>query len=186
MPILALFGALLSAWLIYRFSVSGVYGLQTSRLLLTGIVMNVGYQAAILFATMRLNKNPFSFVQLWSAGTIFGDEWRYIVVLAPAVIILGSLLISRAGTLNVMALGNETAAGLGLNLKKAPGQILFFGVSLAVFCVSLGGVLSFVGMIAPHMARRLVGGDHKYSIPAGIMVSLLGAPYFAWLLHKKS
>lgn len=133
--------------------------------------------------------------------------------MAPAIIILGSLLISRAGTLNVMALGNETAAGLGLNLKKAPGQILFLGVSLAVFCVSLGGVLSFVGMIAPHMARRLVGGDHKYSIPAGmlfgsgvvliadtlgrsllpsgeipagIMASLLGAPYFAWLLHKKS
>jgi len=115
----------------------------------------------------------------------------------------------KAGVLNVLNLGDQVATGLGAPIEKERLMLLAAAVGLAASCVAVSGGIGFVGLIAPHLARRLVGPKHEYLIPAsaltgglllivadtlgrsvfqpaeipvGIVVAVIGAPYFLYLL----
>ncbi len=209
LPLLAFLGGLTAATVIYFLTFKRGEKISPTRLLLTGVAVNTGMNAATLFVTLSLNRQQFEFTQLWTAGSIWGDEWRYIIALLPIVVILFAFIYYKSNVLNILNIGQETAIGLGLDINKEFIKLSVAAVALASGSVAVGGSILFVGLIAPHLARKLVGPNHKIflpasallgglllltadtvgrialsstEIPAGIVVSIIGTPYFLYLL----
>lgn len=211
MPLLAFVGGMSAALLIFLLSYRRGKEVSPTGLILTGVALGSGYSAVTTLLTLKLDESQMEFVQRWYAGSLWGDNWKYLSVLGPWVLILFLYVIYKSRKLNVMHLGNQTATGLGLSVKKEFIALTMVSVALSSGSVALGGNFFFVGMIAPHMAKRLVGPNHKRLLPAasfagaiivlladtivrtisfgtdmptGIVITILSTPYFLYLLAK--
>lgn len=211
LPFLALVGAGLTATLIYTLAYKKHEGLSPIRLILVGIAVASGISAAMIVLMLRLNPQTYQMVAIWLAGNIWGTNWKYVLALLPWVLILIPYALYKARVLNVLSLGDQTAAGLGTSIEGERLKLLATAVGLAGSCVAAGGGIGFVGLIGPHLAKRLVGPKHQYLLPAsalvggllliiadtlgrwilqpseiptGIVVAVIGAPYFLYLLAK--
>ncbi|MGG4217986.1 iron ABC transporter permease [Paenibacillus jamilae] len=211
LPGLAFAGGLMAAFLIFMFAFRRGRDISPTGLILTGVAMGSGYSALSLILTLRLDKQQYDFALRWQAGDLWGDEWSYIMVLLPWVLIICLYVFYRSNTLNTLNLGNQTASGLGVAIKREFIGLTIAAVALASGSVALGGNFFFVGMVSPHLARRLVGPNHKLllpttalvgslviliadtltrtisfgaDIPTGIIITILVTPYFLYLLSK--
>lgn len=211
LPLLALAGASLTAVLIYFLAYRKEDGLSPTRLILIGIAVGAGIYAFQLILALRLDPQNYQFVAIWMAGKIWGGDWRFVLALLPWILIILPFAFYKARILNVLNLGDQTANGLGMPVEKERILLLAAAVALAGSCVAVSGGIGFVGLIAPHLARRLVGPRHQVLLPAcaltgalllltadtigrwilqpaevptGIVVALIGAPYFLYLLAK--
>ncbi|WP_028562027.1 FecCD family ABC transporter permease [Paenibacillus pinihumi] len=211
MPFLAFIGAGLTALVIYLLAFKRHQGLSPTRLLLVGIGIAAGISAAMIILTIKLDPNQFQFVQVWIAGSIWGTTWKFVTALLPWFIILIPFAFSKAKVMNILSLGEQTATGLGAPVERQRLLLLAAAVGLAASSVAVGGGIGFVGLVAPHLARRLVGPQHQYALPAsalvggllvlvadtigrtisspseiatGIVVAVIGAPYFLYLLAR--
>ncbi|MFJ7638297.1 FecCD family ABC transporter permease [Peribacillus sp. NPDC097264] len=210
MPFTALLGAFLAAFLIYVLSWKN--GRVTPvRLLLVGIGINAAFGAGLVIFQMKMEPNDFMKTIVWLAGTIWGTNWTFVWALLPWLLILIPITFYKSRILDVMGLGDQIAIGVGLPIEKERRLLLLISVALAGACVSVGGGITFLGLIAPHIARKLVGPRHTrllpmtaalggllllsadtigrvilapMELPVGIVVSILGAPYFIYLLVK--
>lgn len=181
------------------------------RLLLTGVAVTSVVSSFTLFLSLKLGPDTHAFVVAFGAGSLNAAGWNYVGTLAAVLVALVPLAWSMAPTLNILRLGDSAAIGLGVSLPWTSLGLLALGVAICSACMSLAGGVLFIGMIAPHIARRLVGADHKaiipaagmigasllavadllgqsiipgVEIPAGVMASALGAPYFLYLLTR--
>ncbi|MDN4080713.1 iron ABC transporter permease [Paenibacillus polymyxa] len=213
LPGLAFAGGLTAAFLIFMFAFRRGRDISPTGLILTGVAMGSGYSALSLLLTLRLDKQQYDFALRWQAGDLWGDDWNYIMVLLPWVLIISLYVFYRCNTLNTLNLGNQTASGLGVAIKREFIGLTIAAVALASGSVALGGNFFFVGMVSPHLARRLVGPNHKLllpttalvgslviliadtltrtisfgaDIPTGIIITILVTPYFLYLLSKAS
>ncbi len=213
LPLLAFVGGMTAAGLIFILSYRRGRDISPTGLILTGIALSSGYGALTTLLTLKLDQNQMDFMQRWGAGSLWGDDWRYLVVLAPWTIILILYVIYKSRILNTLHLGNETATGLGVAVKPEFLGLSIAAVALASGGVALGGNFFFVGMISPHMARKIVGPNHKFLLPAscltgaililfadtitrsislgtdvptGIVITVLSTPYFLYLLGKSN
>jgi len=211
LPALAFVGGIMAAALIFMLSYRRGREISPTGLILTGVAMGSGYGALSLMITLKLDKNQYDFALRWQAGNLWGDNWKYILVLLPWVLLLALYVFYKSGTLNTLNLGNQTASGLGVAVKREFIGLAFAAVALASGSVALGGNFFFVGMISPHLARKLVGPNHKLMLPAsglvgalvilladtitrtisfgadiptGIIITILVTPYFLYLLSK--
>ncbi|MFC0333107.1 FecCD family ABC transporter permease [Paenibacillus sepulcri] len=211
LPFLALFGAGLTAALIYTLSFKRHEGISPIRLLLVGIAVAAGISAVTIVLTLRLDPENYQFVANWMAGSIWGSNWKFVLALLPWIVVLLPYVIMKARVLNVLNLGDQMATGLGTPVEKERVLLLAAAVGLAGSCVAVSGGIGFVGLVAPHLARRLVGPKHQLllptsalagalllvvadtvarvvvqpsEIPTGIVVAVLGAPYFLYLLAR--
>lgn len=210
-PFLALIGAGGTAVLIYVMAYNKRDGLAPLRLVLAGIGISAGIVSATLVLTVRLDPADYQFVSTWLAGSIWGISWNYVFALLPWLAIWLPLTFFKGKLLNILHLEENTAIGFGIHVTRERLILLTSAVALAGACVAVGGSIGFVGLIAPHLARRLVGPQHEYLLPAsaltgalllivsdtlarsvvehteiptGIVVAILGAPYFLYLLAK--
>ncbi|MBW4080517.1 iron ABC transporter permease [Paenibacillus sp. S150] len=211
LPLLALAGAALTATLIYFLAYRREDGLSPTRLILIGIAVGAGIYAFQLILALRLDPQNYQFVATWLAGKIWGGDWRFVLALLPWIAILLPFAFYKARVLNVLNLGDETPAGLGMPVERERILLLAAAVALAGSCVAVSGGIGFVGLIAPHLARRIVGPRHQILLPAcalvgalllltadtvgrwilqpseiptGIVVAIIGAPYFLYLLAR--
>lgn len=211
LPILGFAGGLLAAAIVYGLSYKRYEGLQPGRLLLTGVAVSAGITALMTVLTLRLNDNNYQFIAEWLSGNMWGANWPYIVSLLPWLVGLGGYVLYKSRTLDILTTGDSQATGLGLRVEKEKVVLLMAAVGLAASCVSISGSIAFVGLMAPHMARRLVGTNHKWvlstsaalgallvvladtigrlilqpsEIQAGIVVAIIGAPYLLYLLTR--
>lgn len=211
LPSMAFLGGLVAAALIYVLAYRKRRMISSTRLVLTGVAINMGFSALSLFLTLKLDDQKYEFAQRWQAGYLWGDKWSYISLLAPWVLLLFAYILSNFRTLNVLVLGNEISIGLGVAVKKKFLRLAIAAVGIASGCVALGGSIFFIGLISPHVARKLVGHDYKVllptsaligallllvadtiartvsfksDIPAGIIVTMLSVPYFLYLLMR--
>ncbi|MFF2885939.1 FecCD family ABC transporter permease [Paenibacillus sp. NPDC057967] len=211
LPIMAFGGGLLAAVLIYVLAYKRNRMPSSTRLVLTGVAINVGLSALTLFLTLKLDSEKYEFAQRWQAGYLWGDKWSYIGLLAPWVLLLFVLIVAHARTLNTLELGDEISTSLGVAVKRKFLLLAIAAVAIASGCVALGGSIFFIGLISPHVARKLVGPDYrvllptsalvgallllaadtiartvsfKADIPAGIIVTMLSVPYFLYLLMR--
>ncbi|AIQ69116.1 FecCD family ABC transporter permease [Paenibacillus graminis] len=211
LPLLALAGAGLTAALIYFLAYRREDGLSPTRLILIGIAVGAGIYAIQLILSLRLDPQNYQFVATWLAGKIWGGDWRFVLALLPWILILLPFTFYKARVLNVLNLGEETPAGLGMAVERERILLMAAAVALAGSCVAVSGGIGFVGLIAPHLARRIVGPRHQILLPActltgalllltadtigrwilqpseiptGIVVAILGAPYFLYLLAR--
>ncbi|GGF95452.1 iron ABC transporter permease [Paenibacillus aceti] len=211
LPVLAWIGAGVTAAIIFSLSYKRHKGLLPTRLLLTGVAVAAGISAATIVITLRINPEKYQFVATWMAGSIWGTNWKFVLALLPFIVILLPFVFSKARTMNVLNLGEMTATGLGAKVSKEQIVLLAAAVGLAGSCVAVSGGIGFVGLIGPHLGRRLVGPKHQAllpasaligslmvivadmlgrlilqpsEIPAGIIVAIVGAPYFLYLLSR--
>ncbi|GGA25659.1 hypothetical protein GCM10010917_08270 [Paenibacillus physcomitrellae] len=165
----------------------------------------------MIVITLRISPEQYQFVATWMAGSIWGTNWKFVLALLPFIIILLPFVFYKARTMNVLNLGEMTATGLGAKVSREQVVLLAAAVGLAGSCVAVSGGIGFVGLIGPHAARRLVGVKHQMllpasafmgslmvivadmlgrlilqpsEIPAGIIVAIIGAPYFLYLLAR--
>lgn len=211
LPFLALLGGGLAAILIYALAYKREGGLAPIRLILTGVAMQAGLSALTTVLVVKLDETQFDFVATWQAGSIWGSNWKFVLALLPWLLLLIPYVLSKSRALDVLSLGDDIAYGLGASVEKERRRLLVSAVALAASCMAVSGSISFVGLIAPHLARRLVGPRHRillpacalagavlvsvsdtvarviaqpFEIPTGIMVAIIGAPYFLYLLVK--
>lgn len=210
MPISALIGAFAAAILIY--SISWKKGRVTPvRLLLVGIGINSAFGAGLIIFQMKMEPIDFMKAIIWLSGTIWGTNWTFVLALLPWIFLLIPFAIYKSRYLDVLRLSDPVAISVGVNIERERRILLVVSVALAGACVSVGGGITFLGLIAPHIARRLIGARHAKILPAtaligglllltadtlgrvimapmelpvGLVVSILGAPYFIYLLIK--
>jgi iron complex transport system permease protein len=209
MPLFALVGALAAAGIIY--ALAWKKGVTPIRLILVGIAVNAGFGALLLILSLKMSPNNFQFATIWLTGSLWGTDWKFVLAALPWMLILLPLAIYKARFLNVLNLGDSVATGLGTNVEKERAKLLFIAVALAGTCVAVAGGIGFIGLIAPHIGRKLVGPKNQIllpvsaligsllllasdllarslltttEIPVGVIISALGAPYFIYLLMK--
>ncbi|MFV0344593.1 MAG: FecCD family ABC transporter permease [Anaerocolumna sp.] len=211
LPIFSLMGALLTGGVIYMLSTRKSYGVSPIRLILNGIAIQAGINAAMTLIILKLDENQAEFLASWQAGSIWNTTWRSVIALLPWIVIACTLLMFMCRKMDVLVMGDEIARGLGVHVSREKRRLLILAVSLAAASVAISGSINFVGLIAPHLSRRLVGARHKVliptcalvgailvltadiiartiiepaEIPTGIVVSIIGAPYFLFLMVK--
>ncbi|MEH7483580.1 iron ABC transporter permease [Neobacillus drentensis] len=209
MPLFALVGAVIAAFLIYV--LAWKKGIDPVRLILVGIGVNSGFGAAIVIFQLKMNPQDFMQAAVWLSGDIWGANWKFVAILAPLILLLLPFALYKAHTLNILNLGYQVATGLGIRVEKERRLLLLAAVALAGFSVAAGGGIAFLGLVAPHIAKRLIGPKHQLflpitavlgsflllladtigrnllaptQIPVGIVVAIFSAPYFIFLLMK--
>lgn len=209
LPIAAIFGAAVVSALIYF--LAWQKGVTSIRLVLIGIGIAAAVDALV---TMIIVFSPISTTvqsYVWLTGSIYGTNWDELFQFLPWVIIFIPLAFGFYKSLNLLALGDKIAASLGLNIQLNRFFLMLISVALAGSAVAYAGGVAFIGLIAPHIARKLGGKSYSiliiYSIlsggmilmgadllartaflpldlPAGVFVSGIGAPFFIYLLYR--
>ncbi|AKG37058.1 FecCD family ABC transporter permease [Paenibacillus durus] len=208
-PVAAIIGAGLTSLLIYFLAWKG--GVTPIRLVLIGI----GVQAATGgIVTMMIVLSPSystSEAYIWLTGSVYGANWNNVYSMLPWVLVFVPLSLILSRKVNVQELGDEVALGLGTKVQMDRFMLLFVSVALAGSAVAFAGGIAFVGLIAPHIARKLVGRSFAslvpvsaligglivvladvvartaflpLDLPAGVFVSGIGAPFFIYLLYR--
>ncbi|MBM7572764.1 FecCD family ABC transporter permease [Aquibacillus albus] len=213
LPLVAFIGALLTAFLIYIFSYSKQSGLQPVKLVLIGIGFSMACSGAMVILISSAERQKVDFIAKWLAGNIWGTDWPFILAILPWIIILIPFTLYKANRLNLLGLSEPVAIGVGVSIERERLVLLLTAVALAAAAVSVTGGIAFIGLMAPHIAKSLVGPRNQLFMPiailvggwlllladtigrnivepagiaAGIMTALIGAPYFIYLLLRKS
>jgi len=209
MPLAAFIGAAVVAIVVYLLSWKN--GVSPIRLVLIGIGISALTQA---LTTVMMISGPIyraSEANMWITGTVYGSNWTNVMTLAPWALIFLLLSFVMARNLNIQELGDEIATGVGSAVGKQRFLLLMISTALIGSSVAFAGGIGFVGLMAPHMARRLVGSAFgallpvsamigailvmladligrtllaPIEIPAGVFTAGIGAPYFIYLLFK--
>lgn len=209
MPLTAMAGGLFTSLFLYLCAYKK--GIRPVRFILTGIGVNAGLSAFITFYQLNMSKGDYNQVLTWTNGSLWGSSWSYIALTVPVVLILIALVLGKSRTLDVLSLGDELSAGVGVPVQK---EILFFLIAaafLASLATSVAGNIAFLGLLGPQIAKRLTGPGHlrmlplaavisslilvladtvarnlfaPLEIPVGIVVSVIGVPYFIYRMLK--
>lgn len=209
LPIAAFIGGAIACLLV--FVMAWKNGLKPGRIVLAGVAINTILGGAISFLSTMYSDRIQS-AMLWLNGSLATKTWADVNILFAYSIIglIVSLLLIRSA--NVLQLGDEAATNLGFNVNLTRLLISGVAVFLAATSTSVVGVISFVGLIVPHISRMLMGSDHKYTIPfsmilgsivllvadtlgrtiggaieipVGVIMSIVGGPFFLYLLRKR-
>ena len=210
MPIVALSGAIFGAFLIYILAWKN--GINSSRLVLIGIGINIAFTSLLTIFQLRFTTQEFNRVMAWISGSIWGASWKYVLAILPFIIIFMALTIYKSRYLDGLNLGDEVATGIGIEVEKERRKLIIYAVILAGVATSVAGSIGFLGLVSPHIARKLIGPKHKKLIPVaaligslillvsdtiarnliapmempvGIIVSIIGVPYFVYLMLSK-
>ncbi|MDR5867381.1 FecCD family ABC transporter permease [Halomonas koreensis] len=209
LPVAALLGALCAAALVL--SLAWRRGITPSRLVLVGIGLSAAMGAMTTLLIVLSDDAAAMVAYVWLTGSLYAAQWQDVAGLVPWLLVAIPPCLARSRHLDAMALGDQVARGLGVNILHSRLVLMACSVALAGAAVAYAGGLSFVGLIAPHVAARLVG--HGFArlapvsalvgalivlhadllgrvaflpadLPAGIFVSGVGAPFFVYLLHR--
>jgi iron complex transport system permease protein len=208
-PLAAFAGAVTVASLIYLLAWRG--GDSPIRLTLVGIGLGAICGA---LTTLMITFGDMYDVQralIWLTGSVYGRSWSEFWPLLPWIVVFVPLALLLARDLNALNLGEDVARGLGSPVTWRRGLLLLTAVALAAATVAAAGTIGFVGLMAPHIARRLVGPDHSgllptagvigalivvasdlvgrtifapIELPVGLITAIVGAPFFIYLLWR--
>ncbi len=207
-PLVGFVGGLIACAMVYFLAWKN--GINAIRIILAGIAVN-SILGAFIGMMNILNSDKLAGVLSWMNGNLSGKSWSQVklcIIYSVLGLIIAFFLHKNC---NILALGDKTAKSLGFNPNKQRLLISSAGVFLAGIATSFVGVISFVGLMVPHIARLLIGSNHKYlipfsallgssvlmladtlgrtitspyEIPVGIVMSVMGGPFFLYLLRK--
>jgi iron complex transport system permease protein len=211
LPLLAVISSLLTLIMVFGIATSRGHT-SISTLLLAGIALNLIFGALTSFV-ITLSTREFDVgrvIVTWLMGDLNNRSWDHVHIVFPTTLLayLGTLFFVK--DLNILMIDEETAANLGVNIKLARNALLFFSSLQTGGAIAVSGVIGFVGLIAPHIVRGLIGPDNRKLIPlagllgavfviyadlfvrlvvkvdlkVGILTSLMGGPFFLYLLIK--
>ena len=212
-PLLAFIGALATVFLVFIVAGSARAALQDNSLLLSGVVVNAFFSAAILFFLSVVNSMELHSITFWLMGDLSRASAREIYVAGFCLIMGFMVLYAQALKLNLLVQGEETATHLGVHVERTKQGLLIVTSLIISVAVSLAGIIGFVGIIVPHAMRLVFGSDHRLllpvsalfgasfliladtvarvvlaptELPVGVITALCGAPYFIFLLKRKA
>ena len=207
LPIFAFIGGVLSfilLWMICGFNFRPI------KMAIIGVALSALW-AAISHYLMLTNPVEINTAMLWLTGSLWGRSWAYVNVVLPWLLVLLPLPFIFCRDLDTLGLGENKAATLGVSVNKTQILVLVLAVALSTTAVAMCGPIAFLGLVAPHLARKLVGGRHRTllpaamligtlllqisdilarvsdpptDLPAGILTAIIGAPYFFYLLMR--
>ncbi len=208
-PIVAFVTGLISLFLVLKLAmIEGKLKMET--LILSGVVMQAFLGAFVSFL-VSISNQTINEIIFWLMGSLAMRGWSYTYMISPYLLIGLVILLSYARSLNLLALGERQAAHLGVHVERTKLIVLIASTLITAAAVSVAGVIGFVGLIVPHLVRLLVGPDYRLiiplsaigggiyvlwadtvartllsptEIPLGVITAFLGAPFFAYLLHK--
>lgn len=209
-PLFGFVGGALAATIILAFAYK--HGrMDMQRMILTGIAINAGFGALTLLWSLKMNPDDYESAAIWLNGSIFNSNWYFVISMVPWIVLLGTYVYRKANLLDYFQLEDEQVVSLGIALEREKIWLLLASVGVVSACVSVSGSIGFIGLMAPHIARQLVGVQTKYVMPVsaligaalvvtadyiaktvfapvelavGVVVSLIGIPYFLYLLVK--
>lgn len=185
--------------------------LTAEAVILAGVALSSLFASATILIQYLATETQLAVVVFWTFGDVARSNWRDIGIMTAAVAGVSLFFMVRRWDLNALASGEETARGLGVNVERIRLQGMVAAALVAALATAFCGVIAFVGLIAPHIARRLVGADHSLLIPfsgalgalllltadtlgrvvvgsgampVGVVTSFLGAPMFLYLLVR--
>ncbi|MFC0522964.1 FecCD family ABC transporter permease [Pontibacillus salicampi] len=211
-PIVAFIGAFLTAIVIYLVSYRKKEGMQPIRLILTGVGFSMALSGLMVVLISSAEREKVDFIQNWLSGNIWGTDWPFILAILPWLLVLIPFALFKSDRLNILNMSDSVSIGVGMKVERERKVLLLVAVALAAAAVSVTGGIAFIGLMAPHLAKALIGPRHQLyipiaillggwlllvadtigrnvvepdGIPAGIVAALIGAPYFIYLLLKK-
>lgn len=209
-PIVAIAGGLLAAAMVYMMAWQRATGFQPVRIILSGVAVNAIFGGVIGLLSLLYSDRLPSAIQ-WMNGSLAGKEMSDVLMILPYSLAGWIIALLSIRQVNVLRLGEQTAHNLGQNMNRVRLMLSLLSVGLAAVSVSMVGLVGFVGLVVPHIARMLIGSDYRYSlplgillgaiillladmigrslfsatqIPAGIVMAMLGGPYFLYLMRK--
>jgi iron complex transport system permease protein len=211
-PLASFAGSILAVGVVYLLASARHRGLSTNTLLLAGVTMNAFFSALILFVQYFADFTDTFRILRWLMGDLDVSSYTPLVSTLPLVAVSFAAFAWLARPLNLLSLGPDAAESRGLDVTRAQ-RVAFVSASLATgAAVSVGGPVGFIGIIVPHLARLMVGADHRVVLPAsalfgaaflvacdvvsrtvlaplelpvGIITALIGGPFFLWLLVRR-
>ncbi|EHT7733018.1 iron chelate uptake ABC transporter family permease subunit [Staphylococcus pseudintermedius] len=208
LPVASFIGALVIS-LILSLLISW-QGIKGSQLALIGMAVGAVAMALVQYLLIR-NPMEANIALVWLTGSLFGRSMDHVLTILPWLIVAIPVIFLYARKLDILHLGEEVATALGTHVQRTKMILLFTSVMLAGAAISVVGGLSFLGLIAPHIARSLVGHQHRHivamsglvgallmviadglariiappiDIPVGVLIAIIGAPYFLYVLRK--
>ncbi len=209
LPLYAFLGSTTVALFLYMFAWKR--GVTPYRLILVGIVFFTLTQALVNLVVLLGPVFSAVHAKTWLTGSVYGINWRDVLVLLPWVVVLFIITMLFSRHLAAHELGESLSIGLGVRVKWERFLLLLLSTGLTGAAVAFVGGIGFVGLIAPHLARRLVGNNYHWvlpaaalvganmvlladllgrlllaprEIPAGVFTALIGVPYFLYLLYR--
>ncbi|MEH6525531.1 MAG: iron ABC transporter permease [Sneathiella sp.] len=211
LSVAAFLGATIACLVIFRFAkLTGKF--SVTYLLLTGIALNALCAAGVGFLTFLSNDEQLRALTFWTMGSLGGALWPSVIVASTIVLPASFILIRSARELNLLLLGENEARYLGVDEDKLKRRIIIATALTVGAGIAVSGIIGFVGLVVPHLVRLLLGPDHRLLIPSsailgaslllvadtlartivapsempvGILTSLIGGPFFLWLLVKQ-
>jgi len=202
-------GAIATTIIVY--SIAKVGGkLPTANLLLSGVAVSFLF-SSVTSIIMIFKHDQIQNIVMWTMGSLSAASWKQLEVIAPAVIFGSIIVLAFSRDLNLLSTGNDTAKSLGVEAENVKKLLLVISSLLIGACVSVSGIIGFVGLVIPHVIRLVLGSDHRVvlpfsaiggalflvicdtlarnlippaEIPVGAITSLFGAPFFIYLLVK--
>lgn len=211
LPSAAFAGAIVAMLLVFRIAFSVGRSLDSRVLLLAGVVVSAFLVALIWLALTFADTESVRTAVFWMMGSHSGASWRSVAIISATLVPSMLIVLTIARALNLLAIGEPTAAFLGTSVERT--KWIGFGIAtlLAASSVAVAGTIGFVGLIVPHAVRLVWGGDNRSLIPCaaiagavfltcadtasraiaganelpiGIMTALVGVPFFVWLLRR--
>ena len=204
-------GSLFICALIYLYSLNEQCNL--AKMILLGVAINAIIGAVMGGLSYISDESQLRQISLWSMGHLGKGSWDLVIVSLSLIFPALLCLIKLAHQLNILQLGDEDAHYLGINVERTKRYLLLLCAVLIGASVAVSGIIAFVGLVVPHMIRLQIGANHKWlipgsalggaclllladtlartlvaptEIPVGLLTSLIGGPYFLWLIlrHK--
>lgn len=209
LPLAAIAGAVVATLLIYLLAFKK--GVSPIRLVLIGIGLNAGMGALVTMLIVISPTYSTSDAYIWLTGSVYGANWSHVRSLVPWLAVFLPIAFLCARRIDIQELGDDLARGVGARVESDRLLLIAVSVALAGIGVAFAGGIGFVGLIAPHLGRQLVGRLFKHlapiaaliggtlvmsadivartlffplDLPAGVFVSAIGAPFFIYLLYK--
>ena len=196
---------------LFIIGLAAIKGATSENLVLAGIAVNYFFTAISQLLKYFATDEQLRLMTNWGMGDLAAFSWTNSRILLAIFVICIPLLMTKCWDLNIMTAGDETAKSIGVNAERTRIFIMVVSSLLVATIVSFMGTIAFVGLVAPHMARMVIGGDHRFLIPAsgvlgalvlmsadaagmnliaptiiptGIMTSIVGVPFFMYLMMK--
>jgi iron complex transport system permease protein len=212
LPLMAFVGGLLAVLVLRLFNTGFAAG-GTAKLILAGVALNAMLGSVLGFFLFSASDDALRSMTFWTLGSCASATWPQVTVLAVFLAAGAALLWRHARALDVLQLGDDQAAHLGVSVRRVRRETIIAAALMVGAATAFAGTIGFIGLVAPHMARLLLGGLHRLVLPGalllgamllvladlgartlaapaelavGILTAALGGPFFLWLLRRPS
>jgi iron complex transport system permease protein len=208
LPLASVIGAFAATGAVIMLAQSGA---GTERLLLSGVALNalLGAGTSFLLTTTVGHFEVNAQILFWLMGGLESRGWEHVWMGVPGVLVACLLLLPLGRAMNLLSLGEQSAQSLGVDVRRLRWQLIMLSTILTALATAMAGIVGFVGLVVPHVLRLIFGPDHRRLLPysmlggasfllacdlvtrtfplglrLGVVTSLIGGPFFLWLLRR--